>query len=489
MEIITQKEVIETIQNFFNERMNLDKEYKTLEKLKEGDDSEKIETQLDKISKIKEKYDFKSWFADNALRFSEQLKFGTHLSKGIHPDSRGDNINFNAVEKVFLNKSYLGSQALRALQIDAGGNAAALPLFGLLESEVKGGASLFTLLQENHPALKGAFADDATLSDHYQNAFQSALNNVFKAPSTSERNKQILWAIDGFHSNGGDNYQNIIPLYPISLACILYQKVQARFSDENRERQKNRSKKTAIKKSYFTFVDLAVTKLGGAQPQNVSQLNSRQGGRHYLLPSLPPQLSERRGFYPRKGESTLFTDRLANYPLCRQGLEQMAAVIHNDRNNKRVRNQRDYGFDLIIAGLITIAKHLQKEPNWSDTYALNKNERLWLDKGYNPATRDASKETIHQDNLSEKTQEIGQKVGQNMGHEMGQEISPAPLIEDSWLREIERSFALWLNQQLKKRAGRKELFLDDTEVRNWRLNFREIVLQYNRRGEGVFYHV
>lgn len=486
-ETITQKEVIEVIKDYLGKRLNeptrLPKEERALERLKEQGDEKAITKQEVKIRELKERFILENWLEDALNRRIGWIDLATHTTKGVHPDSKGNNVLLELDASKAKNSPYVSSHCISQLALDATGNAAALDIFALLNIDIKG-KTLLTWIKEKNSEVKKALANNPQTSEQYFNQLYNFATGVINTPATYELNKQILWPNTAYAIKN-DSYQLLVPLYPSSLAHDLYQKVNLRYSDENKKNRENRFKTKSIKKSYFSLVDLAIVKLGGSNPQGVSQLASSQGGRHYLLPSTPPQLTERRGFYPRKSDTTLFTARLANYPLCLQGLEQMAAVIHNDRNNKRVRNQRDYGFDLIIAGLITIAKHLQKELGWSETYALNKNERLWLDKGYNPTALKPSQESIHQDNLPEKTQEVGQEVGQKVS----QEISPVSLIENTWLREIERSFALWLNQQLKKRAGRKELFLDDIEVKNWRLNFREIVLQHQRRTEGVFYHV
>jgi CRISPR-associated protein Csy1 len=42
---------------------------------------------------------------------------------------------------------------------------------------------------------------------------------------------------------------------------------------------------------YETIENLTVIKFGGSNPRNISVLNTRNGGKFYLLPSLPPQIS------------------------------------------------------------------------------------------------------------------------------------------------------------------------------------------------------
>ena len=461
MSLITKEDVINAIRQFLSDRLNdptrLPKEERTLERLKESGDDAKIEAQMEKIANLKEQHEFEIWIENAATRLTQQLKFGTHISKGIHSASKGDNINLNMIDIKPLPKGYVGSQSLKHLEVDASGSASALPLAAFFLCEVVEGVSIRDLLQTNHSALKGAFSENPIKSDEYQALFEAALNNQIGSPETSELNKQILWPFqDGINSIHQDQYLNLVPLYPISLANQLYFKVREQYSDENRENRKNRYKKTALKKSYHSHVDLAVVKLGGANAQNVSQLNKRQNGVNYLIPSIPPQIGEQKGYRPRKGNRSLFSDSLSRYFLCKEGLSLMVRAIKSQQNRVGIRSMREEGFDLIIAGIFSIARNLQKEPGWSEFSSLAEEERFWLDPAFKALLIEEGRASQFED-------------------------------EDAWLDLIERRFANWLSEALKKQVGvEKAREFDDTEVREWRLNFREAVNASRRRSEEAF---
>ncbi len=61
---------------------------------------------------------------------SKQLSFATHLSKAVHPDSKGNNIAFKAQNHTL---PFVGSHLIDKAIIDASGNAAALPLAALFD--------------------------------------------------------------------------------------------------------------------------------------------------------------------------------------------------------------------------------------------------------------------------------------------------------------------------------------------------------------------
>lgn len=105
-------------------------EQKQLAKAKEDGDAEKFAELTLKIAEIREKYALEPWMERAANWMTKQIGFGTHISKGIHSSSRGDNINFSTNN--LLPHGIVGHQSLREPILDASGNAAALPLFPFL---------------------------------------------------------------------------------------------------------------------------------------------------------------------------------------------------------------------------------------------------------------------------------------------------------------------------------------------------------------------
>ena len=143
---------------------------KKLAKAEEAGDEAEIASLQTALSALKAKYGLDAWLEQDAVRFAAQLKFGSHIAKGVHPDSKGDNVNFQA--GFDLPAFLAGSQSLRKAEaeLDANGNAAALPLAAFFDTVVDEASqsTLLDLLLQDHPALKGAFADDPERSDRYR---------------------------------------------------------------------------------------------------------------------------------------------------------------------------------------------------------------------------------------------------------------------------------------------------------------------------------
>ncbi len=457
MSLITKEDVINAIRQFLSDRLNdptrLPKEERALERLKESGDDAKIEAQMEKIAKLKARFSFKEWMEDALTRRIQWIDIATHTSKGIHPDSKGDNVLLQTDERKTDGK-YLSSHDLKTLRLDATGNAAALDIFAMLNLEVAGKTILEWVL-EKEPAVMTALSENEQEATQYFDILYKKVTGSIEEPQTHERNKQILWPRE-FTASETDAYQVLIPLHPSSLCNALYQKVGVRFSETNKKRRENRYKKTAVKEPYVSFVDLAVTNLGGSNPQGVSQLASSQGGRYMLIPSIPPQMREQKGYRPRKGSRSLFSDSLSRYFLCKEGLSLMVRAIKSQQNRVGIRSMREEGFDLIIAGIFSIARNLQKEPGWSEFSSLAEEERFWLDPAFKALLIEEGRASQFED-------------------------------EEAWLDLIERRFANWLSEALKKQVGaEKAREFDDTEVREWRLNFREAVNASRRRSEEAF---
>ncbi len=438
MHDITRADVQTAISGFLNDQFlkKAEPDLKRLEKAEADQDEAAIASAQEALAQWRHKYSAPIWLEDAAQRMASQLKFGTHISKGIHPDAKGDNVNFSTDTP--LPEYLIGSQSARALALDANGNAAALPLAAFFNTPVGAAQTvkLRQLIAQNHPALNGCFADEPALSDEYQTQFQAALSGATDAPTTHERNKQILWP-RGEQAIVHDDYICLVPLYPSALTHAVYQQInQARYSEENKLARDNRFKKTAEHKPYVSITQLAMTKLGGTKPQNVSQLTSAQGGRNYLLPNLPPKFQSSKAFKISAVAVTIFNKRLRYHSY--RGWLEFDEVIKAKKSVMAVRDQRKLALQMILAEVFQIAERIQTQwpAGWSRDYQLSMAEKYWLD----PDRADLE----------------------------GEEAFKAACDAGDWAGEVIRSFALWLNQWLKETHTAIAEDFDEAEESEWR---------------------
>lgn len=430
--MITKTSIVKTIRQFLVEQ-NHKKSQTDRKKLENANLSDKEEL-LKKIADYDEKYRFDVWIPNAALVLAKQLYFGTHISRGIHSSSKGDNVNFQSTPT--LPPKLVGSQLIPKLELDANGNAAALPLAGFFNIIVgaEKGVTLKELLLTDDPRLEGCFADDPELSNQYKVCFQNALKGDLTKPSSDERNKQILWV--NHPAPQEDNYTCLVPLHPSSLTNYFYYKInQLRYSDTNKQALSNRYKKDTEQFSYTTLQDIGVTVLGGTKPQNVSQLTSNQGGRNYLLPSLPPIFKSREQIRLTEKQTTIFNRRLAY--ACREGFNLLYEVVEAEKNIYPERDKRKFALELIAQTVLMQVERIQKNhpAGWSKDYSLNEYQKYWLDPGR--AELD------------------------------GEEIFRQHAEQDNWSAEIIRQFALWINACLKWRFKSIQQDFATPEYNQW----------------------
>ncbi len=464
MQSIDQAMVRQAIDGHLAELLNkkLEPEQKKLEKAEDANDEKKISAIRDEIENLQQKYHFDNWLAEAA---NKQLKFGTHISKGVHPSSKGDTINFTGAAN--LPDGFVGSQTLVALALDASGNSATLPLATFLGTPVgeHGEIRLRDLILSDHPALSGVFASDPLKSAEYQASFKAALSKPPTNPATDERNKQLLWPTD--KNIGAENYICLVPLFPSALTHALYSRIkEACNSEENKLARDNRKKKNVEQKPYISISDLAFTILGDplgnpltGKPSplklgNVGRLNLEQKGRNYLLPSLPPQISRQSEFSISKRQSTIFNNSLRYH--CDSGLQELYSVIASPRNTVDERQQRKDALDMILTRILGITASIQKlnQAGWSKDYQLDMAEKYWLD----PKRVDLEGESAFAEQQA----------------------------SGDWVNEIERSFSLWLNHILREKFKEQHHDFDDAEHLEWLKAMRTAIKASQRAGEGVF---
>ena len=436
----TKATVVKAIQQFLVEQ-NLKKSGADRKKLENASLSEKEEL-LKKIAEYDEKYRFDAWIPNAALVLAKQLYFGTHISRGIHSSSKGDNVNFQSAPT--LPPELVGSQLIPKLELDANGNAAALPLaafFNIIVDAEKG-VTLKELLLADDPRLEGCFADDPELSNQYKVCFQNALKGDLTKPSSDERNKQILWV--NHPDPQEDNYTCLVPLYPSSLTNHFYYKInQLRYSDTNKQALSNRYKKDTEQSPYTTLQSIGVTVLGGTKPQNVSQLTSNQGGRNYLLPSLPPIFKSREQIRLTEKQKTIFNRRLAY--VCSDGLNMLYEVVRAEKNIYPERDKRKFALELIAQTVLMQAERIQKThpAGWSKDYLLKEYQKYWVDP---------------------KSAELD-----------GEEIFRQQAEQDNWSTEIIHQFASWVNKCLKREFKSIQEDFAKPEYNQWRRDMEKAI--------------
>ena len=462
MNNITQTQVKQAIDSFLTALF--DKKALALLKSSENaieDNNLEAQTQAQEgIEKIQEKYALDAWMEYANSWMSEQLSFGTHISKGIHASSKGDNVIYMASASIH-ERPIVGHHSIANPLTDASGNAAALPLAAFVQVQVydeqDNYPTISELIEAQHPALSGVFHSNPDISKQIQDTFYKLVVAHIDTPTTDELNKQLLWPIAEEDQSQDSAYHCIIPLYPTALTHHLYEKIQdIKFSDANTLAKKNKDKLNEVQTPYNIIKDLAVVNIGGSNPQGVSQLMSKKRGKTYLLPSLPPSFIQTQAFSFSKNSSSIFNAKTMAYKT-RNTLDALYKIIGTRHNNMSIRDARKAILDDLLLQILKIANGVQsnRSAGWSkDYHNLDYAEKLWLDPF-----------------RGELESEADFKTDFEKGH---------------WQQEIEAKFAAWLQTLLQKEFPKLEKDFGDSEHNQWEREMADALTESKRLGQGAF---
>lgn len=402
---------------------------------------ERLQTKLDKLKPDDEatraeliaQFQRDTWL-DNAAKRVQQIQAVTHSLKPIHPDARGTTLYVQPSSMAPL--SEMGSHALGdSFAPDVVGNAAALDVYKFLKMEAAG-ISLLAALQANTPEAMQALSSDPQKAQLWRDAFVGLLAVRGGKPASHERAKQLYWLVKGDPTDDAA-YQLLAPLYATSLAHAVYGELQEhRFGDANKAARQARRDGTAHDGVHHVYRDLAVQKMGGTKPQNVSQLNSERGGTNYLLASLPPPAWTPNQRYLPMHCGSAFDRAFGARPAVRRIVKVLLAFLQTEPEpNRFTREKVDGLINGLVDEAVIYAGELQSQPaGWTldDCYEdLAINEKLWLDpmRAELPGEADFASKWLQMD----------------------------------WPALIAKRFALWLNAELQGK-----LSVGDDETRQWR---------------------
>ncbi len=357
------------IQEFLTERKNA----KIKEKIKQTtEESEKQKI----LEDLEEQFSPYNWLPDAAKR-AYQLTIASHPSKFSHPDAKTSSI---IAKNNKANDGYFRSGNIN-YELDVFGNAAALDVYKFLSLKMPDGKTILDHLEQDSPEIKAAFS--ALNINNYE-----AIREDFLLIKTSKNNnhtktdqlvKQIYFPVS-------NDYHLLSILTPSGLLTELKNKIdEIRFSEKDKEAKDLRRKNEFYKddEGYSDLFDLTVMKYGGTKPQNISTLNSQNGGRAYLLPSFPPKFKEAKVKLPTQD---FFKDILW-IKAFRNEFFALSKLIKDPRNNKPIRDFRENLVKLIIDKVLESVFKIRNfaEKGWSND-GKYKNlplaQKIWLDDFY-----------------------------------------------------------------------------------------------------------
>ncbi|MBZ0330802.1 type I-F CRISPR-associated protein Csy1 [Halomonas sp. ANAO-440] len=404
--------------------------------------AEKLAPDAPKRDELVAQFQFDTWINDAARRVG-QLQVVTHSLKPIHPDAKGTNL-YVPPESLSAHPA-VGSHVLPADFLgDVVGNAAALDVYKFLKLEYQG-KSLLERVLENDAKLAAALSDDADQAQGWMQAF-AAITEQRGGETSHTRAKQLYWLVGEDPADNGD-YHLLAPLYATSLAHKVFLVInEDRFGEAAKAARKARREGEFSEAGYHDYPSLAVQKLGGTKPQNISQLNSERGGNNYLLASLPPRWASQ-GI-----KAPLLTDSVFPRFGRRREVKRLVSDLRRflestPSNDYQTRDLRDDLNAALMDELMLFTMQLHGlPPGWSDDdkCRLPAEETYWLDPGRaeaDEAFREARESTDWES-------DIRQRFANWLNHALGRKLPLGDTEHRHWSRELERdeTYQRWLER-------------------------------------------
>ncbi len=402
------------------------------------------------IKRAHEKYVLKSILVKGASS-APGVAIATHIAKATHPDPQVKQVANLLIDFGSLpSRVEVGSHVLPDDEslADATGNgavnSAAYELYLLLGTRFEGRKFSEWLSGMDQDALS-AFARGMGTDDD-SDVYSVLLNRKNLKVSTDARLKQVYWLV-GDDPADNTGFRLLAPLYATSLTHRFYAQVSPNiwfYGDRNKAARKALRERTAFDGGYTSYPNLAVQKLGGTKPQNISQLNSERGGQNYLLASLPPSWQSRSVYPPMTESFRSFQGR----PEVRRILNDLKRFLESDpAKNMHTRDLRDDLTAMLADELMifTVEIHSLK-PGWTmdERCRLAPDEQFWLDPGR---------------------------------AELDDEFAAARR-QSSWSESISIRAANWLNGRLNYKSA---LNFGDVEHAHWKGEFDSVLESFRRQ--------
>lgn len=372
-------------------------------------------TPEDMISIEQEAHDLYSperWLPDAAKR-AGQLSLVSHPGKFSHPDAKISPLIAGGQREAdgFLRTGNTDAK------LDVFGNAATMDVFKFLSLVLDDGQTILAHLERDTDIIQHALHISNMAFNELRAGFLSIKKNTATSSITSDCVKQVYFPV-------ADGYHLLSVLTPSGLMFELRNRIQnIRFSEEIKIARDNKHKNVHNEAGFDELYDLSMIGYGGTKPQNISVLNSTYGGKSWLLPSLPPNLSGRNIRLPNN-DFFISNLRVKNF---KEGFYEIHKLFKNKNNNKNIRDDLARAIQLIIDNIIEQMWTVRlADPGWSVDTKLPSYQKIWLDES--------------------------RKEGR--------------YTDEGWLDLVCRDFARWFIMSYEKLLGKKAIMLDDIYLRN-----------------------
>lgn len=321
------------------------------------------------VAEIEQEFQIAVWGASAANR-AAQLSLVSHPGKFSHPDARITPVLFAGE---YAPDGYVRSGNAKAGQ-DVVGNAAALDVYAFLSVVLDDGRSVLEHFEANSAALKALLAVGEETFAAWRTAFLQ-IKAVDGGVKTHTNVKQVYFPV-------AEGYHLLSVLYPSGLMTEHRERLrQMKFSEATKAAREARRKELFHEQGFADMTGLLTLHFGGTKPQNISKLNSNNGGEAWLMPCFPPELQQHYLHLPKAD----FFQWLRWDADWSEIITALHKLLLTDYNNVEIRQYRQRRIEQLFDWVMGRAVLLQQQPaGWSGTegFRLPAAQRFWLDAAY-----------------------------------------------------------------------------------------------------------
>jgi CRISPR-associated protein Csy1 len=271
----------------------------------------------------------------------------------------------------FKADGYLRSGNVPISQQDVVGNAAALDVYAFLCLTLADGQTVLAHFEQSSDLLKSLLKTDEDTFQQWRKQFLAIKQNPAQSKTFSQV-KQVYFPIQ-------QRYELLSILYPSGLMTEHRERLRTlKFSEKTKQARDARKKNEFHETGFTEIFGLLTQHFGGTKPQNISKLNSNNGGEAWLLPCIPPTLQAQYVALPKIDffKAVHWDKHLTDL------LKSLHKLLSTDYNNVDIRDARKRIMTYLFEWLLERAARLQNQnAGWSQApdFELPQEQQIWLD--------------------------------------------------------------------------------------------------------------
>lgn len=331
-----------------------------------------IDKNIDDFIKNQKKLNTPNEFITDAATKAKYITCATHPCQFSHPYANQD--KKNKVTPIVFFGSYKADGYVRSGNVKVGRN---IDMYG--SASYAGVMNFLTQLMCNNKTVLQNIIDNTEIAkellkssgqpvETIRNEFLSVIKPQNGPQITSSKIKQPYFHLP----NGRYNLLSVLTPSP-----IVYE-LKNRITNINSDAQEKRSvKNKELKEPFREIYNIVKLKYGGSNPQNISQLNTENGGISKILYSAPPPIDELKVRLPKQD---FFTECL-NINSFKDIFESLHKLMSQKQDSKipleKLRKWRDRVFEeivkTIVEKLFAVRQEIKDMP-----IKLKAEQKIWL---------------------------------------------------------------------------------------------------------------